>query len=165
MEQNKKLQCFLGLSRLAMGFIFLWAFFDKVFGLGFSTTPDKAWLFGVSPTAGFLKFGVHGPFAEFYQSLSGMPLVDWLFMLGLLFIGITLMTGVFMRLASISAVVMLFLMYTAIGLSPANNPFLDEHIMYILFIIILMMTNSGEFLGLGKWWGNTTFIQRYKFLK
>ena len=30
--------------RIAMGFIFLWAFLDKVFGLGFATTSDKSWL-------------------------------------------------------------------------------------------------------------------------
>ena len=40
--------------RFAMGFIFLWAFFDKVFGLGFATTADKAWIRGGSPTTGFL---------------------------------------------------------------------------------------------------------------
>ena len=67
-----------------MGLIFLWAFIDKVFGLGFATTADKSWIAGGSPTTGFLQFGVHGPFAGFYHSLSGIPIVDVLFMLGLL---------------------------------------------------------------------------------
>ena len=40
--------------RLAMGFIFLWAFFDKVFGLGFATTSEQAWINGGSPTSVFL---------------------------------------------------------------------------------------------------------------
>lgn len=164
MEQNK-MQYVLGLLRLVIGWIFLWAFFDKVFGLGFSTTPDKAWFIGVSPTTSFLKFGVHGPFAEFYQSLAGIPLVDWLFMLGLLFVGLALMTGIFMRLASIFGIAMLFLMYTAVGLSPTTNPFIDEHIVYILVIIIFVLTNSGQYLGLGRWWGNTALVQKYKFLK
>ena len=164
MEQNK-MQYVLGLLRLIMGWIFLWAFVDKVFGLGFATTPDKAWLLGVSPTSGFLKFGVHGPFAGFYQSLAGIPLVDWLFMLGLLFVGVAFISGIFMRLASISGVAMLFLMYTAIGISPANNPFIDDHIVYILVMIILVLTNSGQFLGLGKWWANTSLVQKFRFLK
>jgi len=34
MEFNRKLQIALGILRLAIGFIFLWAFFDKLLGLG-----------------------------------------------------------------------------------------------------------------------------------
>ena len=52
---NKQKIVFIAL-RLVMGFIFLWAFFDKVFGLGFATTTDKAWIYGMSPTTGFLSF-------------------------------------------------------------------------------------------------------------
>lgn len=164
MEQNK-IQYVLGLLRLTMGWIFLWAFVDKVFGLGFSTTPDKSWLAGVSPTSGFLKFAVHGPFAQFYQSISGVPLVDWLFMLGLLFVGVALISGVLTRLAGFAGIAMLFLMYTAVGMSPTTNPFIDEHIVYILVMIILISTNAGQFLGLGKWWTNTSFVQKCKLLK
>ena len=49
MEQNKT-QYVLGLLRLIIGWVFFWAFIDKVFGLGFATTAEKAWLAGVSPT-------------------------------------------------------------------------------------------------------------------
>lgn len=45
-----------GLLRLGMGWIFFWAFIDKVFGLGFATATGKGWIDGVSPTFGFLKF-------------------------------------------------------------------------------------------------------------
>ena len=159
------MQYVLGLLRLVMGWIFLWAFVDKVFGLGFATTVDKSWLVGASPTSGFLQFGVHGPFASFFQNLAGVPLVDWLFMFGLLFIGISLMLGIFVKLGGFSGVAMLVLMYLAIGLSPANNPFIDEHIVYILVMIILVLTNSGQYLGFGKWWTNTSLVQKYKFLK
>jgi len=148
-----------------MGWIFLWAFIDKLFGFGFATTVEKAWFSGGSPTTGFLQFGVHGPFTEFYQSLVGVSLVDWLFMFGLLFIGVTLISGIFIRLGGFAGIIMLFLMYTAVGLSPANNPFIDEHIVYILIIIVLLLTNSGEYLGLGKWWANISLVQKYKFLK
>lgn len=164
MEQNK-IQYVFGLLRLMMGWIFLWAFIDKLFGLGFSTTAEKAWLAGGSPTAGFLQFGVHGPFAEFYQGLAGIPLVDWLFMLGLLFVGVSLVLGIFMKLGSYAGMLMLFLMYTAAGLSPENNPFIDDHIIYIFVILSLVLTNSGEYLGLGKWWGSTSFVQKHKLFR
>jgi len=113
----------------------------------------------------FLKFAVHGPFAGFYQSFAGSGLVDWLFMFGLLFVGITLLSGIFVKLGGFTGILMLFLMYTAIGLSPVNNLFIDKHIVYIFVIITLILTNSGQYLGLGKWWVNTSFVQKYKLLK
>src|SRR3989344_2102150 len=111
---NKKYYV-LGLLRLVMGFIFLWAFLDKLLGLGFATTAEKAWLVGGSPTTGFLSFAVHGPLTNFFNSLAGVPLIDYLFMLGLLFLGVSFMLGIFMRLASIGAVIMFSLMYLAVG--------------------------------------------------
>ena len=164
MEQNKTRYVW-GLLRLSMGLIFLWAFIDKVFGLGFATTPEKSWLVGGSPTAGFLQFAVHGPFADFYHSLAGIPMVDWLFMLGLLFIGITLTFGIFVKLGSLAGVAMLFLMYTAIGIPPENNPFIDDHLVYILVMIGLMISDSGNYLGFGKAWSRTDLVQKFKFLQ
>jgi hypothetical protein len=58
------------LTRLSLSAVFLWAFFDKVFGLGHETTAAHAWLNGGSPSAGFLG-GATGPFADFYQSIAG----------------------------------------------------------------------------------------------
>ena len=37
--------------RIALGFVFLWTFLDKTFGLGFATPAEKAWVTGASPTA------------------------------------------------------------------------------------------------------------------
>src|SRR3989344_2688326 len=79
----KKEQYVWVILRLLMGWTFLWAFFDKLFGLGFATKADKAWILGNSPTYGFLKLGTHGPFASFFQSLAGNVFVDWLFLIGL----------------------------------------------------------------------------------
>lgn len=84
----------LGAARLSMGWIFFWAFIDKLFGLGFATAADKAWIAGGSPTFGFLNFGAKGPLAEFYKGIAGMMVVDWMFMLGLLAIGATLLLGI-----------------------------------------------------------------------
>ncbi|MFA5840655.1 MAG: hypothetical protein WC847_00030 [Candidatus Paceibacterota bacterium] len=164
MEENKTRYVW-GLLRLSMGLTFFWAYFDKVFGLGFATTPDKAWLAGGSPTSGFLQFGVHGPFADFYHSLAGIPMVDWLFMLGLLFVGVSLTFGIFVKLGSISGIMMLFLMYTAVGIQPANNPFIDDHLVYILIMVGLMMSDAGDSLGFGKAWSRTSLVQKYKILK
>src|SRR6059058_2844518 len=58
-------------ARISLGWIFLWAFVDKLFGLGHETTSAQAWIHGGSPTFGFLKKGAAGPFADFYHSIAG----------------------------------------------------------------------------------------------
>ncbi len=124
------------LLRLSMGFIFLWAFFDKVFGLGFATTAEKAWINGGSPTYGFLKFAVKGPFSDIFHNLAGIAIVDWLFMLGLLFVGITLLSNKYIKWGCLAGSVMLLLMYLAL-LLPENNPIIDDHIVYILVLALI----------------------------
>lgn len=122
--------------RYAMSFIFLWAFVDKTFGVGYATTVDKAWIAGGSPTSGFLLHGTHGPFATFFQSLAGSPVVDWLFMLGLVGIGLALILKRYVRWGVLAGIVMMLLMYLA-TFPPNNNPFIDEHIIYILVLAVL----------------------------
>jgi len=122
--------------RLSMGFIFLWAFVDKVFGLGFATTAEKAWINGGSPTSGFLAHAVKGPLASFFNSLSGIAAIDWLFMIGLLFVGTTLIFNKYVKWGSIAGILMLALMYVAL-LLPENNPIIDEHIIYILVLTLI----------------------------
>src|SRR4051794_31813772 len=70
--------------RLALGWVFLWAFLDKLFGLGLSTPAANSWLNGGSPTAGFLGKAATGPFTGFYHSIAGNVVVDVLFMAALL---------------------------------------------------------------------------------
>lgn len=159
-----KLQSTLGILRISMGLIFLWAFFDKLLGLGFSTAAEKSWMAGGSPTTGFLQFGVHGPFADFFHSLAGNGMVDWLFMLGLLFIGITLTFGICMKLGGWSGILMLFFMYLAVGIQPANHPFIDDHFIYIFVIMVLMLGNAGIYFGLGNAWNRMALVQKYKIL-
>jgi thiosulfate dehydrogenase [quinone] large subunit len=127
----------LGL-RFAMAFIFLWAFFDKVFGWGFATTAEKAWINGGSPTAGFLAMAVKGPLASFFHLLSGVAMVDWLFMLGLLFVGLTLAFNKYVKWGALAGIAMLALMYLAL-LFPANNPIVDDHLVYILVLWLIYL--------------------------
>lgn len=126
--------------RISMGFVFLWAFLDKTFGLGFATTVEKAWINGGSPTTGFLSFATKGPFAELFQSLAGIAIVDWLFMLGLLGVGVALIFNRYIKWAAIAGSAMLLLMYLAV-LPPENNPIIDDHLIYILVFAVLAIRN------------------------
>jgi thiosulfate dehydrogenase [quinone] large subunit len=139
-----KYELFLGLARIGLGWIFFWAFIDKVFGLGFTTASEAAWINGGSPTTGFLKFGTHGPFAEIFQSMAGSGLVDALFMVGLLLIGICLMLGVAVRFASYAGALLLLLMWLAL-LPPEHNPVIDEHVIYALILLVVAHAPSQPF--------------------
>src|SRR3989339_1902193 len=161
---EEKPKYILGLLRISMGLILLWAFFDKLFGFRFATLPNKSWLAGSSPTSGFLLNAVHGPFAEFFKSLAGSGWVDWIFMLGLLLIGLSLLFGIFMKLACYSGTVMFLLMWLAL-LPPENNPIFDEHIIYSLVLILLSSFKAGKHLGWGNQWTKTKLVRRYPFLE
>ncbi len=159
-----KNQILLGLLRISMGWIFLWSFLDKTFGLGFSTTADKSWLAGASPTTGFLQGGTKGPFVEIFHSLAGSPVVDWLYMLGMLLIGLALILGMGVKIAGYSGSLLMFFIWTAL-LLPKTNPFMDQHIIYILILIGFTLENTGHWLGFGKWWSQTALVKKFPFLE
>jgi thiosulfate dehydrogenase [quinone] large subunit len=150
--------------RLALGWVFLWAFIDKVFGLGLGTPEKGAWINGGSPTKGFLGNAVSGPFEGFYNSIAGAVWADWLFMIGLAAIGTALILGVGMRLAAAAGGLLLVLMWTAV-LPPENNPFMDDHLIYAGVLALLALTAAGNTLGLGKWWTGLPIVQRLPWLK
>ncbi|WP_212723122.1 DoxX family membrane protein [Nocardioides jishulii] len=152
-----------GLTRIAIGWVFLWAFLDKTFGLGYATPADRAWIEGGSPTAGFLS-GVQGPFAELFNNMAGQAWADWLFMIGLLGIGVALMLGVFMNLAAASGAVMLVLMWAAV-LPLDNNPFMDDHLVYALVLGLLALMGAGRYLGVGSYWEKLPFVKRFPILR
>ncbi len=151
-------------TRLAMGWVFLWPFLDKMFGLGHETVSAKSWVNGGSPTSGFLGKGTSGPLASFYQGMAGAAWADWLFMAGLLGIGVALLLGVALRPAAASGALLMVLMWSAV-LPPANNPFLDDHLVYALVLVLLALAGAGRTLGLAHAWERLPLVNRYAFLR
>jgi thiosulfate dehydrogenase [quinone] large subunit len=167
---------FWGLSRIALGWVFLWAFLDKAFALGFATgrlenggidffAKDAAWLNGGHPTAGFLEFGTKGPFKDFYAGLAGQTWVDWVYMLSMLLIGLALILGIGTRLAAIGGIIWMGLFYTAGAIWPENNPFVDEHVVFAIVLAGIAYVAAGRYLGLGKYWERVLLVKRYPILK
>jgi thiosulfate dehydrogenase [quinone] large subunit len=150
--------------RIALGWIFLWAFLDKTFGWGFATESENAWVNGGSPTEGFLSFGTTGPLASFYQGMAGAAWADVLFMVGLAGIGVALMAGIGMRIAAASGALMMVMMWTAV-LPPPNNPFMDDHLIYAGLLVGLALVGAGGTLGFGKQWERLPLVQRWPWLK
>ena len=146
----------LGLLRIVLGWYFLWAFIDKIFGFGFLTAPGKGMIDGGNPAQGFMTHAV-GPFAGFFNSISG-PWADYVFMFGLLAIGVSLITGCGLKLTAIAAALLLALMYLAefpLGADAGiyTNPLTDDHWVDALAIIAFWFTRAGDTFGLGRWWG------------
>ena len=150
------------LTRLCLGWTFLWPFLDKTFGLGHETTSAHAWINGGSPSFGFLS-GAPGPFAGFYQSIAGAGWVNWLFMIGLLGIAVALLLGIGMRIAAGGGAVLLILMWSA-SLPPQDDIFMDNHIIYALILIGLALVAAGNTFGLGRWWTQTSLVRRFPWL-
>ena len=50
--QAYKARYALAVARIALGWTFLWAFVDKLFGLGFATAAEDAWINGGSRRSG-----------------------------------------------------------------------------------------------------------------
>jgi thiosulfate dehydrogenase [quinone] large subunit len=149
--------------RVVYGFTFLWAFLDKLFGLHFSTPTAKSWLNGGNPTKGFLSSS-EGPFAGFYHAIAGHGLTNWAFMLALLALGVALILGIGMRLAAVGGAIMYAMMYTVV-LPTVSNPFIDDHLVGLLVVVLLALIGAGHVWGLGNAWNKVDIVRRYPILR
>jgi thiosulfate dehydrogenase [quinone] large subunit len=172
----------LAVLRIGFGVTFLWAFLDKLLALGFSTgavvndegartgidflAKDGAWVNGGNPTEGFLAFGVpaSNPFKGIFEAMAGDTWVNVLFMVGLLAIGASLLTGVGMRIGTAAGALMYLLMYTA-SLPLENNPIFDDHLLGAITMVVLAAGYAGNTWGLGRTWSNTELVQKNPILR
>ena len=159
----------LALLRLGTGFIFLWAFLDKTFGLGFSTPAERAWINGGTPSQGFLLGdGVTGPLKPFFAGIAS-PATDVLFMLGMLAIGVAVILGIGLRVSAVVGSLIMVLMYLAEWPFAINagstNPLVDYHIVYALALIVIAATSAGETWGLGKLWKTLPIVRTQAWLR
>ncbi|SFF98654.1 hypothetical protein [Streptomyces mirabilis] len=161
--------------RLLTGFVFLWAFLDKTFGFGYATPSGKGWIDGGSPTKGFLSGVAAGPMESTFHSWAGDTWADWLFMAGLLGIGLALIGGIALRLAAVAGTAMMALMWVAEWpparhlsdgtASMSTNPFADYHLVYAVVLIALALAAAGDTLGVGKLWAKLPVVRDHGWLR
>jgi len=125
------------LLRLSMGWIFIWSGFDKLI------TNFSAGGFLVNASSGPLK----DLFVDMGESQTALNIVDPLVVWGQIFIGFSLILGIFTRFGLFMAAIQMFLFYIA-RLWPENNLFMDEHIIYIGLFALLGALGAGRILGL-----------------
>lgn len=165
---------FLSVTRIFIGWVFLWAFLDKLLALGYGTGRDRetgevdvlgprAWVNGAHVTEGYLG-NASGPMGDFFQGWADVRFFDWVFMIGLLGIGLALILGIGTKIAAVSATAMLMLMYLA-NFDNANNPFMDDHIIYSTAALGIVWVELGrQDIGLGKWWRNLPIVKKNTWL-
>jgi len=166
---------FAAVVRIVTGFVFLWAFLDKTFGLGYATPGERAWVNGGSPTKGFLGGIDHGPFAAMFRGWAGAGWADWLFMLGLAGVGIAVVLGIGLRIAAVSGTLLMLFMWTAEWPmarftdagepTMSTNPIIDYHIIYALVLIGLAIVAAGNTWGLGRAWANLDLVRNNPWLR
>jgi len=141
--------------RLSMGWIFLYSGVEKLYTE--LTTGNMA-------TYGYLRFAVRGPFAGFFSGMAGNPIVNGLVVWAFILIGIALILGIFVRWSSFWGIVMMFLFYFS-AFPPEHNPFIDDHIIYILVLAMFMVLGAGRIFGLDKYIERTNIVRKRPWLK
>jgi len=126
--------------RLAMGWLFFYSGITKIMSGDWSAE-------------GYLKSaesftGIY----HWFASPGILPLINFLNEWGQLFIGISLLLGIFVRWSTIFGILMMLLYYFALPF-PFPNPqsfIVDQHIIYALALGVLHYTKAGQFLGIDK---------------
>ncbi len=141
-------------GRLVMGFFFIWSGFDKLFN-DFSSV---GWLLNV--TQGPLK----DIFIDLGESQTAVDIVDPLVIWGQIFIGISLLLGLFTRVGAFMGALQMALIYLAI-LWPEHNPVVDDHLIYVGIFALLGALGAGRIFGLDYFIEKTATVRKRPLLK
>lgn len=154
----------LSVLRIVFGFMMLWAFFDKLLGLGMLTTPEAAIINGGSPTEYYLTELVSGVFADFWHVLAGNHLVDFLLMADLLMVGVALIAGIASKLATVGLCVMMSLIHPF--RATVRQPLVDyTTIAYIRGVIAVYCLGGFDRLSVNGWLSGLGMVRRFSLLQ
>ena len=146
----------LFLLRISLGWLYFYAGITKVINPEWSA-------------AGYLKGAK--TFAGFYQWLAGsdiLPAVNFINEWGLLLLCISLILGIAVRLSSMLGVALMLLYYIPILDFPYPNPnsfLVDQHIIFILVLILFVNLRAGRIWGLENWCSNLPICSRFPKLR
>lgn len=154
MTQFQKITLFL--LRIATGWMMFYAGITKVLNPEWSA-------------AGYLRNAK--TFTGFYQWLtqpSLLPVINFINEWGLTLLGISLILGIGVRLSSILGAILMLLYYFPILDFPYPNPhsfLVDEHIIYILVLLLFASLRAGRVWGLENWCSNLPICSKFPRLR
>ncbi len=126
--------------RVTMGWLFFWAGITKVL--------DPNWT-----SAGYLGGAkAFNTFFEFLSSPNILPIVDFVNQWGLTLLGVSLILGVFVSISAPLGALLMVLYYLPLGFPQPNAHayVVDEHVIYFVALIVLMVFNSGNTWSVGR---------------
>lgn len=163
MEKEELGRYFLAIVRIGMGWLLIWSFFDKVFGLGFFTPAGGGWIDGVSPSS-YISYVASGPLADFYMSLGGNVFVDILMMAGLLCIGGTLIFGFASKICTATFIAFMLIMFS-LQLPPNDNPIINYKVLLAVAMLAIYYMGGFEKLSIYNWYKELAIVRRFPILE
>ena len=127
-------------TRISLGWVFLWAFLDKAFGLAPGDRGGERLGQRRRPTKGFLSLRRHRPVRGHLQGHRRRHLGRLAVHDRSAGIGVALILGIAMRIAAATGALLIVLKWTAV-LPPENNLFMDDHLIYAT---VLHRSGRGE---------------------
>jgi thiosulfate dehydrogenase [quinone] large subunit len=142
--------------RVCLGWLFLYA------GLSHAFTTDWS-------AKGYLLSAMS--FHWFYTWLASpniLPFINALNIWALILLGFSLISGAFVRLSAPFGMLLMFLYYLPILSFPyvGSTSFLvDEHIIFILVLVLIFEFRAGRFWGFDEWTEHASFWKKYPALR
>ncbi len=126
-------------TRILFGILFLWSGISKL-------------ITGFNPS-GYLNNATSGPFETYFMSMAGNPVITFLVIWGEILIGLGIISGILLRLASFFGIILMTLLYFTVF--PPSTGLINQHIIYILVFLILSVFGAGRIYGLDA------YIEKY----
>ncbi len=158
LKSGKAWSLFVG--RLALGFLFLWSAYGKILTEMSGKMATSGFLSGTSVAS--------GPFAGFFNSISGNWVVEYLVVYGELLIAISILFGIFTRVGSVAGMLMMLLFTIAmwpIADTAGANPIVDIRVIYGVMLLGFFFLRPGRFLGGDAILHNSEFVNNRPTLK
>jgi thiosulfate dehydrogenase (quinone) large subunit len=158
----------LAALRIVIGFNFLWSFLDSLFGLNYTTTSENAWLAGGSPTQGYLMGASDGWLGPVWEAMAGNVLVDAVFMLALLGLGVAAIFGAGLRIAAVAGMLLsigFYLSQLPLEAGQATNPVTTAHWYYFLLFLLFPLLDAGRTWGVAGIWERFGVVQKNPWLR
>ena len=170
MDLKKQFQCDPGSSvfavlRIMLGFMVMWGFLDKMFGLGFPTESSMAYINGGSPTHDFLMYASGGTFGWLFEPMIDISaFTDVVLLIAMFGLGIALLFGIGRKIGCIGGAILFFMFYLSV-LPISDNPILDYHLIYIVILAGVYLTDACSVFGFGSMWKETALVKKLPFLE
>ena len=163
MDNSERGQYVLAIGRILIGWMFLWAFLDKMFGLGYETPAGQGVIDGGSPSS-YVEYMTSGLFEGLFKAIAGNGFIDFLLMAGLLILGITITLGIFTKITTISSIAFFLTMF-CIVVPPADNPLIDYHVVYLVFMIAVYYLGGYDRLSLFPKWKELPMVKEFPIIE